>query len=536
MRFTQILDKWLIQKRNDDIEFWTTLGVEPNGYFFGSHTGIDRVYPARHSEVCGEYDPRTRPWYIAASSGPKNVLLVLDTSGSMAGAKLELLKQAAIRVVETLAVGDRVGIVAFNSSPIVLESEAVVITATERNKARLVAAIKGLEATGATNFYDAFSVPFDMLDNSIAQEANVNCNSAIIFLTDGEMTGPEGATEDDVIDLVKSRINRIDGATHHPVLLFTYSVSREEKVHSFPSRLACSVDIGVWSKINEIDNIVNSLSSYYFLSALGLGSGGNRNYVAWTELYPFVTGGVLGTTVSVAVYDRSQKPYLFLGVVGIDVVQSVLDVALGIQTNNGIGSEESIRRVALLSTARCPRIKLGLCELESYRGAEAMCTTNCTKEELVSVRAEACPFVADYPKELWKNTGNEMESYQERGCCPAGGSSAEFQCPIKKTPTHQSSPLRTRAPAIEPTPVPTREPTPASSAISVTEKKLSGGAIAGAVIGSLSAVAVIVGLAVFAARNGVPTDGENVPVRVSPRVLSVFGVSALNSTPPTPEQ
>ena len=29
------------------------------------------------------YDPRVRPWYVGASSGPKDVIIVLDTSGSM---------------------------------------------------------------------------------------------------------------------------------------------------------------------------------------------------------------------------------------------------------------------------------------------------------------------------------------------------------------------------------------------------------------------------------------------------------------------
>ncbi len=29
------------------------------------------------------YDPRIRPWYVAASTGPKDVVLILDTSGSM---------------------------------------------------------------------------------------------------------------------------------------------------------------------------------------------------------------------------------------------------------------------------------------------------------------------------------------------------------------------------------------------------------------------------------------------------------------------
>merc|ERR1719149_215764 len=35
---------------------------------------------------CDAYDPRYRPWYAAAASGPKDVVLVIDTSGSMDGA------------------------------------------------------------------------------------------------------------------------------------------------------------------------------------------------------------------------------------------------------------------------------------------------------------------------------------------------------------------------------------------------------------------------------------------------------------------
>ena len=431
--FTKDLDNWFTQKRTDDKEYWDNLGVEPSGFYFGSHTGAFRIYPARHSEACGVYDPRIRPWYIAGSSGPKNVVLVLDTSGSMAGAKLEIMKEAAIRVVSTLAVGDRFAIVAFNSVQTTVGDEHLLVTATESNKARFMAAIEEMEAIGATNFYDAFTLAFDMLDRSIAEEASVRCNTAMIFLTDGEMSGPEGVTEEDVTTLVKSRVGSVATAIGHSPLLFTYSVSREADVHTFPSTLACSVETGVWSKITEFDQIVDSLSSYYFLFALGLGVDENQDFVAWTEPYVFATGGVLGTTVSVPVYDRSQEPHLFLGVVGGDFVLEALNAALGIDTSGG-GSEESIRRVALLSTARCPRIALGLCELESYRangaaGDEALCTANCSGSELVSVEAEACPFVSDYPKELWKNTDNDSKSYAERVCCHVGDTWADEQCP-----------------------------------------------------------------------------------------------------------
>jgi hypothetical protein len=50
------------------------------------------------------------------------------------------------------------------------------------------------------------------------------------------------------------------------------------------------------------------MSSYYKLFALG-----NQNAVAWVDTYKFIFRGVMGTTVSVPVYDRDVDPPIFLG-------------------------------------------------------------------------------------------------------------------------------------------------------------------------------------------------------------------------------
>ena len=84
--------------------------------YFGSKNGAFRIYPARQTDECGSYDPRIRPWYVAGSSGPKNIIMILDTSGSMQGYPIELLKAAAKRVVHTLTVSDRVALVPFADS------------------------------------------------------------------------------------------------------------------------------------------------------------------------------------------------------------------------------------------------------------------------------------------------------------------------------------------------------------------------------------------------------------------------------------
>ncbi len=56
--------------------------------YFGSNTGVHRVFPGHEWRrnfigLHEDFDPRTRPWYVAASSGPKDVVMVLDSSSSM---------------------------------------------------------------------------------------------------------------------------------------------------------------------------------------------------------------------------------------------------------------------------------------------------------------------------------------------------------------------------------------------------------------------------------------------------------------------
>ena len=51
----------------------------------------------------GEYDPRFRPWYAGAASGPKDVVIVIDSSGSMSGGRIDMAIAAAKKVVDTLS-------------------------------------------------------------------------------------------------------------------------------------------------------------------------------------------------------------------------------------------------------------------------------------------------------------------------------------------------------------------------------------------------------------------------------------------------
>ena len=82
------------------------MAIKSPTMFFGTQEGMFHISTDWQWGSCGSFDPQVYPWYIAASSGPKNVILVLDASGSMLGQSLELLMKAAICIVNTLIIGD----------------------------------------------------------------------------------------------------------------------------------------------------------------------------------------------------------------------------------------------------------------------------------------------------------------------------------------------------------------------------------------------------------------------------------------------
>jgi hypothetical protein len=409
--YTQDLDEFFIKTREENQAFWSEFGVEPNSMFFGSETRHFRQYPSQYQKTCGNYDPTIRPWFVAASSGPKNVALVLDTSKSMMGKPLELLKEAAKRIVQTLTVADRVTIVTFGDFAEVIGGTTHLYVATNENIQVLLEYIDNIEADGVTNMYDAFETTFRVLKESEEAGSTVNCSSAILFFTDGELNIPSQPDIDNqaILDLVATGLNETSNG--HPMLLMTYSVG-SSATHKLPSLLACSHYYGVHSIIEEIDGIVGSLSSYYKFFSFGLRGGVNENFVSWVEPYEYKQSELLGTTVSLPLY--SNLDGRFIGVVGIDLLVEAFNVAIG------GNSEESIRRIVEYSTAKCPSLELTLCDIESYRlqSSGSTCTSICGDDELTDFDELHCFDTSVYPTNLWTDNNNKGTPYQEVTCCP----------------------------------------------------------------------------------------------------------------------
>ena len=119
----------------------------------------------------------------------KDVVFVLDTSGSMAGKKLEQARKALQFCVENLNDGDRFELVRFSTEVEPLFDKLV--SASQANRARAEDFIKHLKPIGGTGIDDA-------LRKALALRPGANDRPfVVIFLTDGRPT--IGTTDEDQI-------------------------------------------------------------------------------------------------------------------------------------------------------------------------------------------------------------------------------------------------------------------------------------------------------------------------------------------------
>ena len=162
------------------------------GYAYGAfqRLGTYMQWPGR--EWCPDtYDPRYRPWYAAAAAGPKDVVVVVDVSGSMSGTRIGMAKAAAKAVLETLTEADFATVVVFSSSADAYSS--TLVRATEANKASMENWINiNVVPGGSTDFNAALSKAKEVLNNG----GGTGCNKAILFMSDGE---PDAAPDTEAL-------------------------------------------------------------------------------------------------------------------------------------------------------------------------------------------------------------------------------------------------------------------------------------------------------------------------------------------------
>uniref|UniRef100_A0A8B9PCW6 Inter-alpha-trypsin inhibitor heavy chain 4 n=1 Tax=Apteryx owenii TaxID=8824 RepID=A0A8B9PCW6_APTOW len=189
------------------------------------------------------FAPREMPVF------PKNVIFVIDRSGSMAGRKIEQTREALLKILQDLRSEDRFGFITFSSK--VAEWRSSLLEATKENVESAAAFVQTLTASGGTDIHRALLAAVGTLQR--AEELPERSVSMIILLTDGQPTSGETNVE-----VIQENIQKaISGKYALFCLGFGFDVS-----YKFLEKMALS-NGGIARRIYENADAALQLQGFY---------------------------------------------------------------------------------------------------------------------------------------------------------------------------------------------------------------------------------------------------------------------------------
>nr|XP_046190206.1 voltage-dependent calcium channel subunit alpha-2/delta-3-like isoform X3 [Oncorhynchus gorbuscha] len=323
--------------------------------YFGSAKGFFRQYPGVkwHPDEHGviAFDCRNRKWYIQAATSPKDVVILVDVSGSMKGLRLTIARQTVSSILDTLGDDDFFNIIAYNQEIHYVEPclNGTLVRADRNNKAHFREHLDKLFAKGIGLLGDALTEAFTILSDFNQTGHGSVCSQAIMLVTDG-------ATQ--MYDDVFAKFNWPD----RKVRIFPYLIGRESAFADNMKWMACA-NKGYFSQISTLADVQENVMRYLHVMSRPKVIDHEHDTV-WTEAYMDSTGSIilsqahksrnkkgpsLMTTVAMPVFstkNETKNQGILLGVVGTDIpLQELMKIIpkhlLGIHgyafaiTNNG---------------------------------------------------------------------------------------------------------------------------------------------------------------------------------------------------------
>ncbi|CAK6435502.1 unnamed protein product [Pipistrellus nathusii] len=118
---------------------------------------------------------------------PKNVIFVIDTSGSMMGRKIRQTREALIKILEDLRPEDHFNLITFSREA--TQWKPSLVPASTQNVEEAKKYAKTLKAQGGTNINDAMLMAVQLLETATREEQLPSGSvSLLLLLTDGDPT------------------------------------------------------------------------------------------------------------------------------------------------------------------------------------------------------------------------------------------------------------------------------------------------------------------------------------------------------------
>uniref|UniRef100_A0A3Q3ATZ8 Calcium voltage-gated channel auxiliary subunit alpha2delta 4 n=1 Tax=Kryptolebias marmoratus TaxID=37003 RepID=A0A3Q3ATZ8_KRYMA len=288
--------------------------------YFGSSTGFFRLYPGiqwipdEHGVVA--FDCRNRNWYIQAATSPKDVIIVLDVSGSMKGLRLTIAKHTINTILDTLGENDFVNIIAYSDYVRYLEPcfQGILVQADLDNREHFKLLVNELHVKGEGKVKNAMKESFKVLNEAATLGQGSLCNQVIMLITDGAMEDFKDVFEE--FNWPERRVR-----------VFTYLIGREMTFAENVKWIACN-NKGYYTHVSTLADVQENVMEYLHVLSRPMVINHDHDII-WTEAYMdsvlFNTQAqslLLMTSVAMPVFSKKEETLshgILLGVVGTDV-------------------------------------------------------------------------------------------------------------------------------------------------------------------------------------------------------------------------
>jgi Ca-activated chloride channel family protein len=267
--FTEFIRSETVQQKVMESGFRPVNPSVSVGYPIASELGVDPNQPSTILEVP---DPEVvaavqASWQFVKKQA--DVLLVIDTSGSMRGDKIDQAKAAALAFLDNMPTQNRVGLVTFDSQPQVFDfnlnaliyldattsDSAVALVSAEGGQSKVRDQVSSLEAGGDTSLYDAILEAIQLLENN--REDSDDRIQSIVVLSDGQDTSSVTALQTVTEQITISREDR------NPVIVIPVAYGGDADINALNGIARASATRVTSGDPENIQSVLELISSYF---------------------------------------------------------------------------------------------------------------------------------------------------------------------------------------------------------------------------------------------------------------------------------
>uniref|UniRef100_A0A8C6LAB4 Calcium voltage-gated channel auxiliary subunit alpha2delta 4 n=1 Tax=Nothobranchius furzeri TaxID=105023 RepID=A0A8C6LAB4_NOTFU len=264
--------------------------------YFGSSTGFFRLYPGIQwtpdENGVVTFDCRNRNWYIQAATSPKDVIIVVDVSGSMKGLRMTIAKHTINTILDTLGENDFVNIIAYSDYVRYVEPcfKGILVQADLDNREHFKHLVDELHVKGEGKVKNAMKESFRILN-----EVCSLCNQAIMLITDGAMEDFKDVFEE--FNWPERRVR-----------VFTYLIGRELTFAENVKWIACN-NKGYYTHVSTLADVQENVMEYLHVLSRPMVINHDHDII-WTEAYMdsvVAQSLLLMTSVAMPVFSKKEE-------------------------------------------------------------------------------------------------------------------------------------------------------------------------------------------------------------------------------------